>query len=112
MKKLLTLLFSLFVLSSTSVFADDISDFEIEGITIGDSLLDYMSEDEIQEYLNVDALLYQKMDDLVEAVTRKGKHYIDHPCMACLDGNYVANDIDEAKINEMETMRLNDRNGK
>jgi amidophosphoribosyltransferase len=71
-----------------------------------------MSEDEIQEYLNVDALLYQKMDDLVEAVTRKGKHYIDHPCMACLDGNYVANDIDEAKINEMETMRLNDRNGK
>ena len=71
-----------------------------------------MSEDEIQEYLNVDALLYQKIDDLVEAVTRKGKHYIDHPCMACLDGNYVAKDIDEAKINEMETMRLNDRNGK
>ena len=71
-----------------------------------------MSEDEIQEYLNVDALLYQKIDDLVEAVTRKGKHYIDHPCMACLDGNYVANDIDEAKINEIETMRLNDRNGK
>jgi hypothetical protein len=32
--------------------------------------------------------------------------------MACLDGNYVANDIDEAKIAEMETMRLNDRNGK
>jgi hypothetical protein len=32
--------------------------------------------------------------------------------MACLDGNYVANDIDEAKINEIETMRLNDRNGK
>jgi amidophosphoribosyltransferase len=71
-----------------------------------------MSEDEIQEYLNVDAFLYQKIDDLVEAVTRKGNHYIDTPCMACLDGNYVANDIDEAKIAEMETMRLNDRNGK
>ena len=47
MKKLLILLFSLFFLSSPSVFADDISDFEIEGIGIGDSLLDYMTEDEI-----------------------------------------------------------------
>ena len=47
MKKILIPLFSLFLLSSPSVFADDISDFEIEGISIGDSLLDYMSEDEI-----------------------------------------------------------------
>ena len=47
MKKLLVLLFSIFLLSSPSVFADDISDFEIEGISIGDSLLDYMTEDEI-----------------------------------------------------------------
>ncbi len=49
MKKLLILLFSIFFLSSPSVFADDISDFEIEGINIGDSLLDYMTEDEILE---------------------------------------------------------------
>jgi hypothetical protein len=49
MKKLLVLLFSLFFLSSPSVFADDISDFEIEGISIGDSLLDYMTEEEILE---------------------------------------------------------------
>ena len=47
MKKLLILLFSFFLLSSSSVFADDISDFEIEGISIGDSLLDYMTEEEI-----------------------------------------------------------------
>ena len=47
MKKLLILLFSFFLLSSPSVFADDISDFQMEGISIGDSLLDYMSEDEI-----------------------------------------------------------------
>ena len=47
MKKLLILLFSFFLLSSPSVFADDISDFQIEGMSIGDSLLDYMTEDEI-----------------------------------------------------------------
>ena len=71
-----------------------------------------MNEEEIEKYLEVDALLYQKIDDLVEAVTRRGDHHIDTPCMACLDGNYVANDIDKAKIDEMETMRNNDRNDK
>ena len=45
MKTLLTL-FVLFF--SSSVFADNISDFEIEGMSIGDSLLDYFSEEEIK----------------------------------------------------------------
>ena len=49
MKKLLILLFSLFFFSSPSVIADDISDFQIEGIKIGDSLLDYMTKDKILE---------------------------------------------------------------
>ena len=53
MKKLLVLLFSLFFLSSPPVFADDISDFKIEGISIGDSLLDYMTEDEILEEIEL-----------------------------------------------------------
>ncbi len=70
-----------------------------------------MTEYEIEKYLKVDALLYQQIDDLVEAVTRKGDHHIDTPCMACLDGNYVANDIDVAKRTELETLRNHDRNG-
>jgi hypothetical protein len=53
MKKLLTLLFSVFLLSSTAVFADDISDFQIEGMSIGDSLLDYMTEEEILEEIEL-----------------------------------------------------------
>jgi len=71
-----------------------------------------MTENEIESHMEVDALLYQNIDYLVEAVTRRGNHYIDRPCMACLDGNYVANDIDETKIAEMEAMRECDRNGK
>ena len=47
MKKLLILLSSILFFSSPSVFADDISDFSIEGISLGDSLLDYMTEEEI-----------------------------------------------------------------
>ena len=45
MKKTLIILVLLF---SSSVFAEDISDFEIEGMSIGDSLLDYFSEEEIK----------------------------------------------------------------
>tara|TARA_Y100000590_G_C15250292_1_gene837241 strand:- start:9 stop:584 length:576 start_codon:yes stop_codon:yes gene_type:complete len=45
MKILLTLLVLFF---SSSTFADDISDFQIEGMSVGDSLLDYFSEDEIK----------------------------------------------------------------
>jgi hypothetical protein len=47
MKKLLVFLVSILLLSSPSVFADDISDFEIEGMSIGDSLLDYMTKEAI-----------------------------------------------------------------
>ena len=68
-------------------------------------------EDEIEKFLGVDALLYQNIDDLVEAVTRKGDHHIDRPCMACLDGNYITNDITEQRIIEMESMRVSQRNG-
>ena len=42
------ILFTFFVLLFLSpVFSEEISDFQIEGMSIGDSLLDYFSEDEI-----------------------------------------------------------------
>ena len=63
MKKLLVLLFSIFLLSSPSVFADDISDFEIEGISIGDSLLDYMTEDEILKEIEVTKDFYYYLNE-------------------------------------------------
>jgi len=47
--------------------------------------------DTIKKDLGVDILMYQEMEDLVEAVTRIGDHHIDKPCMACLDGHYVIN---------------------
>ena len=47
--------------------------------------------DRIKEILGVDILMYQEIEDLVEAVTRRGDHHIENPCMACLDGHYVVN---------------------
>ena len=45
MKNFFTLFFLFF---SSSVVAENISDFEIEGISIGDSLLDFFTENEIK----------------------------------------------------------------
>ena len=49
MKKLSTYLFLILFGFSVPSFADDIRDFQIEGMSVGDSLLDYMSEEEIKE---------------------------------------------------------------
>lgn len=46
MRMLFTILILFF---SSSVFAEDISDFEIEGISIGDSALEYFTEEEINK---------------------------------------------------------------
>ena len=53
MKRLLTILILIFTLQ-TSSWADDIRDFQIEGISIGDSLLDYFNENEIKRGMKLD----------------------------------------------------------
>ena len=53
MKKLSTYLFLILFSFSTLSFADDISDFQIEGMSVGDSLLDYFSKKEIQDNINI-----------------------------------------------------------
>jgi len=55
MKRLLLILILTFSFQSWSK-ADDISDFEIEGMSIGDSLLDFYSKKEIQKFYNYDDL--------------------------------------------------------
>jgi len=56
MKHLLLYIFLIFFTFQNSSQADDIRDFQIEGISIGDSLLNYMSGDEI---INNDLKIYQ-----------------------------------------------------
>ena len=50
MKKLSTYLFLILFSFQTSSLGSDISDVQIEGISIGDSLLDYYSEKEIKDF--------------------------------------------------------------
>jgi len=59
MKKLSTYLFLIFFSFSAPSFADDISDFQIEGMSVGDSLLDYFNEKEINDNFDI-ASYYEK----------------------------------------------------
>ena len=63
MKKLSTYFFlALFSFSSLS-FADDINELEIEGISIGDSLLDYLSKDEIINEIEANKSTYNYLNN-------------------------------------------------
>ena len=62
-KKVVSDFFFLIILSgSISSFAEDVSEFEIEGIKIGDSLLDYMSEEKIKIELERNKGMYAHTD--------------------------------------------------
>ena len=63
MKRLSLYLFLILFSFQTSSWADDISDFQIEGMSIGDSLLDYFSEREIIN--NTQDKQYPKSDKFI-----------------------------------------------
>ena len=70
MKLFLTLLVLFF---SSSVFAEDISDFEIEGMSIGDSLLEYYSISEIKNARNYNDLPSDMKFTIIE-MPKKGRY--------------------------------------
>ena len=63
MKKLSAYLFLILFSFSAPSFADDISEYQIEGISIGDSLLDYMSEEEIITGIENNKYMYNYTTD-------------------------------------------------
>ena len=63
MKKLSTYLFLFLFSFSAPSFADDISELQIEGISIGDSLLDHMSKEEIITQIENNKPLYHYTTD-------------------------------------------------
>ena len=58
MKKLSSYLLLIFLSFSMFSFADDISEYEIEGISIGDSLLNYLSKEEIVKEIEINKPFY------------------------------------------------------
>ena len=63
MKKLSTYLLLIFLSFSVSSFAEDISEYQIEGISIGDSLLDHLSKGEIITEIEFNKPAYNYLTD-------------------------------------------------
>ena len=63
MKKLSTYLFLILFSFSAPSFSSDISEFQIEGISIGESLLDYMSEEKIKTEIKKTRYMYTYLNE-------------------------------------------------
>ena len=126
MKRLSLYLFLVLFTFQTPSWADDIRDFQIEGISIGDSLLDYMSEEEIKEnvgYVYPDkkftVSIYNKSSEIYDEVgieyKSKDKKYKIHGVQGAIffenniEGCYEKQDEIEKEISSMfnETKKEN-----
>lgn len=67
------------------------------------------SEDEIREYIGADVLIYQDLEDLVEAVTRKGDVKFTRPHTAYFNGDYPTDDVTPEVLAEVEERRKKER---
>ena len=112
MKFFLTLFVLLF---SSSVVADDISDFEIEGISIGDSLLDYMSEEEIiseidknKKRLTRHIYFYTALKDLKEKPTYEEMFPEKHQ-EGLIKGKKWAEELDKIRGTDIKKILIKDK---
>ncbi|AMK78882.1 MULTISPECIES: amidophosphoribosyltransferase [Methylomonas] len=62
------------------------------------------TEDEICQALGADKLIYQSLDDLIEAVGR-GNPDIKHFDTSCFSHDYITGDIDDAYLARIEALR-------
>ena len=63
--------------------------------------------DEITQMIGADALIFQDLTDLVEAVKQGNTHIHRFEC-SVFDGVYITNDIDQNYLNFIDTMRNDD----
>lgn len=63
-----------------------------------------LTEEETARQIGADALFYQDIDDLYEAVA-EGNPHIDKFCMACFNGDYPTDDVSEEVLRAAEDAR-------
>lgn len=62
------------------------------------------TEEEIGAYIGADWLIYQDLEDLVDAV-QKGNRSIKKFDCSCFDGKYVTNTVDDDYLNRISSLR-------
>ena len=92
MKRLPLYLFLILFTLQTPSFADDIRDFQIEGMSVGDSLLDFMSK----SYIDDDAVFSYKNKKYATIFSNTKKEIYDDVQISYLvnDSKYLISDIE------------------
>ena len=118
MKKLLATLI-LILMFQTPSQADDISDFQIEGMSIGDSALDFFSEDELKnarvesykdkKFLMLGIWKEYKLYDVLQIYVKPNEILESN---SVISGNYKLDLFDEAIDNFNVVITLNDKSYK
>ncbi|NKN33239.1 amidophosphoribosyltransferase [Marichromatium bheemlicum] len=63
------------------------------------------TEEEICAELGADGLIFQDLDDLIDAVQKKGKSHVDRFDTSVFDGNYVTGDVTPEYLRALEANR-------
>ncbi len=63
------------------------------------------SEAEVGRLLGADGLIYQDLDDLIEAVQKKGKSYVDRFDCSVFNGQYITGDVTPEYLRRLEDSR-------
>lgn len=67
------------------------------------------SEDEVRESIGADLLIYQDLEDLIEAVMRRGVLKFKRPHVAYFNGDYPTEDVTEEVLRQIERRRKGER---
>ena len=66
------------------------------------------TEQEVCDWIGADGLVYQDLEDLIEAVGKKGKTAVQHFDTSVFNGEYVTGDITEEYLTRLEAGRNDD----
>ena len=63
------------------------------------------SDEEVGRLIGADHLIYQSLEDLIDAVQKKGKSRVDRFDASVFDGKYVTGDVTQDYLDRLETQR-------
>jgi amidophosphoribosyltransferase len=63
------------------------------------------TEDEVRQIIGADRLIYQDLDDLIDAVVKKSKSKIEHFDTSVFNGEYVTGDVSEHYLEQLDLLR-------
>ena len=63
------------------------------------------TELEVQEIIGADRLIFQDLDDLIDAVRKKGKSSVEHFDTSVFSGEYVTGDVSHHYLEQLELLR-------